>query len=60
MMAPFNAVEEQLFPLANGTDAPDLERVARRFIGTGVEELALRGIVIWPPRFSGPRDRLLL
>jgi hypothetical protein len=28
MMAPFNAVEEQLFPLANGTDAPDLERVA--------------------------------
>jgi len=25
MMAPFNAVEEQVFPLANGTAAPDLE-----------------------------------
>jgi hypothetical protein len=28
MMAPFDAVEELVFPLANGTDAPDLERVA--------------------------------
>jgi hypothetical protein len=59
-MAPFNAVEELVFPLANGTDAPDLERGRRRFIGTWVEELALSGIVIWPPRLSGSPDRLLL